>query len=46
MSVDLENKINDMSDRFKDDLSIIIAKRSRNGEGNRSDLKLLANSFY
>ena len=32
MFVDLENEINDMSDRFKDDLFIIIAKRSKDEE--------------
>ena len=43
---DLENEINDMSDRFKDNLSVIIAKRSKDEKRNKSDLKLLANSFY
>ena len=46
MSVDLENKINDMSDRLKDDLSVIIAKRSEDEKKNKSNLKLFANSFY
>ena len=46
MSVDLESEINDMNDRLKNDLSVITAKRSKGGEKNRSDLKLLANSFY
>ena len=46
MSVNLENEINDMSDRLKSDLSVITAKRSEDGEKNKSDLKLLANNFY
>ena len=46
MFVDLESEINDMSDRFKSDLSVIIAKRSKDEERNRSDLKLFANNFY
>ena len=46
MSVDLENEINGMNDRLKSDLSVITAKRSGGGEGNKSDLELPANSFY
>ena len=46
MSVDFENEINDMSDRLKDDLFVIIAKRSKDEKRNKSDLKLSANSFY
>ena len=46
MFVNLKNEINDISDRLKDDLFVIIAKRSRDEEENKSDLKLLANSFY
>ena len=45
MSVDLESEINDMNDRFRDDLFVIIAKRSKGGKRNKNDLKLLANSF-
>ena len=43
--VDLESEINDISDQFKSDLFVIIAKRSK-GKKNKSDLKLFANSFY
>ena len=46
MSVDLESEINDISDRFKGDLFVIIAKRSKGEKRNKNDLKLLANSFY
>ena len=46
MFVDLENEINDISDRFQDDLFVIFAKKSRNEEKNKSDLKLFASSFY
>ena len=46
MFVDLENEINDMNDRLKDDLSVIIAKKSKDEKKNKSDLKLFANSFY
>ena len=46
MSVNLENEINDMNDRFRGDLFVITAKRSGGEEENRSDLELLANSFY
>ena len=47
MFIDLENEIiNDMSNRLKDNLFIIIAKKSRGEEKNKRDLKLFANSFY
>ena len=46
MSVDLESEINDMSDRLKSDLFVIIAKKSKDEEKNKSDLKLFANNFY
>ena len=46
MSVDFESEINDMSDQFKNDLSVIIVKRSKGEKRNKSDLKLLVNSFY
>ena len=46
MFVDLESEINDINDRLKSDLSVIIAKRSKDGERNKSDLKLFVNNFY
>ena len=46
MFIDLENKINDINNRFRGDLIVIIAKRLKDGEKDKSDLKLFANSFY
>ena len=46
MFVDFESEINDMNDRFKSDLFVITAKRSRGEERNKNDLKLFTNSFY
>ena len=46
MFVDFKNEINDMNDRLKNDLSFITAKRSKDEERNKNDLKLLANNFY
>ena len=45
MSVDLKNEINNVSDQFKNYLSVIITKRSRSEKRNKNDLKLFANNF-
>ena len=44
--VDLKNEINNVSDRFKDYLFVIITKKLKNEKRNKNDLKLLANDFY
>ena len=46
MFVNLENETNNMSNQFKNNLFVIIAKRSKDEKRNKNDLKLLANNFY
>ena len=46
MFVSLESEINDMNNRLKSDLFVITAKRSRDEEKNKNDLKLPVNNFY
>ena len=46
MFVDLKNEINSVNDWFKNNLFVIITKRSKNEKKNQNDLKLFVNGFY
>ena len=46
MFINLKNEINNVNDRLKNYLSVIITKRSKNKKRNKNNLKLLANDFY
>ena len=46
MFVDLKNEINNVNNQFKNYLSVIITKKSKDEKKNKNDLKLFANDFY